>query len=58
MARRLVGVRVRVKTVEIEATTLFKVVSSRITPRDITPRFSDLRRCWRRLNQTRLSLLS
>jgi hypothetical protein len=50
MARRLVGVRVRVKTVEIEATTLFEVVSSRITPRDITPRditprFSDSRRC-------------
>jgi hypothetical protein len=61
MARRLVGGRV--ETVEVKATALLEVVSSRVTPRGVTPRgvtprFSDWRRRWRRLNQTRLSLLS
>jgi hypothetical protein len=39
MARRLVGMRV--ETVEVEATALLKVVSTRVTSRGVTPRFSD-----------------
>jgi hypothetical protein len=39
MARRLVGVRVEI--VEVEVTALLEVVSTHVTSRGVTPRFSD-----------------